>query len=602
VNTYTLGSLFPALAARIRVNGVSSEYPVVIANQFNTFFTEIGRQISDGVPSVEKRPEEYINYGHHVPDLSLQNTTPEHIKKIIKKLKPKLSYDAEGVSTKMIKCIGNEIAHPLSHIFNLSLSSGVFPNSLKLCRVIPIYKAGNALECDNYRPISLLSSISKILEKIVAEKLVNHLINNDLLYSHQYGFLPGRSTEHNLFQILNYISTALNEGNYCIGVFLDLKKAFDVCSHEILLKKLEKMGIRGTPYVWFKNYLSDRTQFVDINGNRSEALSIDISVIQGSILGPILFLCYINDFYAATTLFSVLFADDTTGLGKGKNLKDLTSYVNIELQKIANWFRSNKMAINAAKTKFIVFRTRGKRVDPADCNLVFNNNEIGRPESQNLIYPISRIHNDGDEKCFKLLGVHFDEYLSFDAHINNLCTKISKSLFCMNRVKNFVTTEALKMLYYAMVHSHINYCINIYSCANATSLNRLKLKQKEAIRIVCNAGYRDHTNPLFKQIGILPLDDLIKYSNLKFMHNYFHGKLPFSFNETWTTNRMRNPNLELRNADNLYIPPHNFATTKRFPLFSFPRIWNEESVLKYNPAQRAYLKCVKSAMLNAIIV
>jgi ribonuclease P/MRP protein subunit RPP40 len=126
-------------------------------------------------------------------------------------------------------------------------------------------------------------------------------------------------------------------------------KAFDVCSHKILLKKLEKMGIGGNSYAWFKNYLSGRTQLVDINGSRSEALNIDISVIQGSILGPILFLCYINDFYAATTLFSVLFADDTTGLGKGKNLRDLTTYMNSELQKIANWFRSNKMAINTTK-------------------------------------------------------------------------------------------------------------------------------------------------------------------------------------------------------------------------------------------------------------
>jgi hypothetical protein len=256
--------------------------------------------------------------------------------------------------------VGNEIATPLAHIFNLSLSSGNFPNKLKLCRVIPLYKAGNAMECDNYRPISLLSSISKILEKIVAQILINHLLSNDLLYSHQYGFLPNRSTEHNLMQIMNYISQALNEGNFCIAVFLDLRKAFDVCNHEILLKKLEKMGIRGTSYAWFKNYLAGRSQFVDINGEHSDALSIEISVIQGSILGPILFLCYINDFYSATTLFTALFADDTTGLGKGKNLSLLTAYVNSELQKISNWLRSNKMAINIAKTKYIVFRTREK--------------------------------------------------------------------------------------------------------------------------------------------------------------------------------------------------------------------------------------------------
>ncbi len=325
----------------------------------------------------------------------MQNTTPEHIKKIIKNLKPKQSQDAQGISTKMIKFIGNEIAAPLSHIFYLSLTTGEFPSKLKLCRVIPIFKAGNTLECDNYRPISLLSSVSKIQEKIVAQKLVNHLLSNDLLYPHQYGFLPKRSAEQNLLQIMNYVAQALDEGNFCITVFLDLKKAFDVCDHEILLKKLLKMSIRGAAYKWFQNYLAGRSQFVDIGGNRSNPLNIDISVIQGSILGPILFLCYINDFYSATSLFSVLFADDTTGLGKGKNLNDLTVYVNTELQKIGNWFRANKMSINTSKTKFIIFRTRGKRIDPDDCRLMFNNNEIGKPNDPGLIYPITRIHNDG---------------------------------------------------------------------------------------------------------------------------------------------------------------------------------------------------------------
>jgi hypothetical protein len=179
----------------------------------------------------------------------------------------------------MIKFIGDEIANPLSHIFNISLNSGVFPAKLKLCRVIPIFKSGDILNCDNYRPISLLSSISKVLEKIVSKKLISHLLTNDLLYVHQYGFLPNRSTEHNLLQILNYISKALDDGNFCIGVFLDLRKAFDVCSHEILLKKLQKMGIRGVALNWFKNYLAGRSQFVDINGTKSDPLSIDISVI-----------------------------------------------------------------------------------------------------------------------------------------------------------------------------------------------------------------------------------------------------------------------------------------------------------------------------------
>jgi hypothetical protein len=138
----------------------------------------------------------------------------------------------------MIKFIGPVIAKPLAHIFNLSLMSGTFPEMLKQCRVIPIFKSGSHLECDNYRPISLLSSISKILEKIVAEKLLFHLNSNELLYTHQYGFIPNRSAEQNLLHIVNYVTEALNDGNYSVGVFLDLKKAFDVCSHSILLKKL----------------------------------------------------------------------------------------------------------------------------------------------------------------------------------------------------------------------------------------------------------------------------------------------------------------------------------------------------------------------------
>jgi len=179
---------------KINVNGSPTTVPVEIANQFNRFFTAAGQQISDNVRPVTKLAEDYVNYDRVVPDLLLQNTTPEHVKKIIKGLKPKLSADAQGISTKMVKFVGNEIATPLAHIFNLSLSSGNFPKKLKLCRVIPLFKAGNALECDNYRPISLLSSISKILEKIVAQKLIHHLLSNDLLYSHQYGFLPNRST------------------------------------------------------------------------------------------------------------------------------------------------------------------------------------------------------------------------------------------------------------------------------------------------------------------------------------------------------------------------------------------------------------------------
>jgi hypothetical protein len=166
-------------------------------------------------------------------------------------------------------------------------------------------------------------------------------------------------------------------------------------------------------------------------------------------------------------------------LAKGKKLNELVLYVNQELQKIALWFKANKMAVNTAKTKFIIFRTHGKNINNAECTLLFNNNEPGHPENPNLISQIDRIHNEGPETIFKLLGILFDEYLSFNAHISHVCSKISKSLFCINKIKNFVNKNALKLLYYAMVHSHLSYCINIYSCANTTNLHKLRVKQKE---------------------------------------------------------------------------------------------------------------------------
>jgi hypothetical protein len=362
------------------------------------------------------------------------------------------------------------------------------------------------------------------------------------------------------------------------------------------------MGINGITLKWFENYLKGRSQKVDINGHLSSEQELDISVIQGSTLGPILFLCYINDFYSATTLFSVLFADDTTCLSKGKNLHELLTYVKDELQKIAVWFRANKMAVNTSKTKFIVFRTHGKKINPNDCVLTFNNNEPGLPEDPNLIFNIDRIYNEGQEKSFKLLGVMIDEYLSFDAHVTHLCAKTSKSLFCLNRIKNFVDQHSMKMLYYARIHSHLSYCINVYGSANTTNLQRLRIKQKESIRVITNSGYREHTAPLFKLTCIMPLDDMIKFAKLLFMHRHAHHTLPLSFHDMWLQNRNQNPARLLRNANDLRIPPHNFASLTRLPLFAFPRAWNEEnenrkSIQSYN----LYKKQIKLALLASIV-
>jgi hypothetical protein len=246
---------------------------------------------------------------------------------------------------------------------------------------------------------------------MVSVQLVNHLDRNKLLYKHQYGFQRNKSTEHNLIHAVNYIGKALNEEKYCVGVFFDLKKAFDVCNHDILLMKLSKMGIRGNALNWFKNYLSERKQRVDINGHLSTQKDVKISILQGSILGPILFLCFINDLHSVSSLLTLMFADDTFALDSGPDLNTVILNINREINKMAVWFRSNKLAVSINKTKYMVFRMRGKKIDNNIANVEYNENEAGEPFDPNLVTPLERFHDNHENidcRAYKLLGVYLD--------------------------------------------------------------------------------------------------------------------------------------------------------------------------------------------------
>jgi hypothetical protein len=415
------------------------------------------------------------------------------------------------------------------------------------------------------------------LEKIVATKLTNHLELNKLIYEHQYGFLRNKSTEHNLIHVINNISSALNENKYCIGVFLDLKKAFDTCNHQILLGKLNKLGINGPALEWFKSYLENRQQITDINNHFSEMATINISVLQGTILGPLLFLCYINDLPLSTNLLTFLFADDTTCIDTDSHLPSLINRVNAELQKLANWFRNNKMAVNTSKTKFILFHSKGKQINIDPNSIVFNNNEIGYPNNPELITPIDRIYSKNPNKkdrYFKLLGVLLDENLTFNDNTDYLCNKLAKSIFIINQAKNFLSPKALKTLYFSLVHSHLLYCINITSCTSQSNINRITKLQKKAIRIISNVNSTAHTEPLFRNLNILPFDKLITQGRLHLMHSIMNNYCPDSFLNIFQTNATRNNGRLLRNDSELILPQHRIELFKKMPLYTLPHLWN----------------------------
>ena len=573
-----------------------------ISEEFNEFFSKVGQKISNSIPKMKKDPESYLTIKDDQPSLNFDDIGPVLICDILKSMDPKKSKDMDGISLDLLKSIDSAIAKPLAHIFNLSLKKGIFPERLKVSRIVPIYKVGDKKICDNYRPISLVSTIAKILEKIVATKLSNHLEINKLLHIHQFGFRKKLSTEHNLLHLTNYVSNALNEDDFCIGIFLDLKKAFDVVPHCILIKKLKKFGVKNNALEWFKSYLTNRSQCVDINGHISSPKFINISVMQGSILGPLLFLCFINDLHTASKLFTLLFADDTCCLASGKNLSQLVQFCNEELQKIANWFSANKLAVNVSKCKFITFHNKGKKLNFNGEKIVFNLNEIGEDDNPNNIISLDCIHNDAsaENQSYKYLGILLDENLSFRTHVDYVCKKLSKSLFCLRRAKTLLNERAMRTLYFATFHSHLLYCANILGCAPKSETKRITILQKKAIRLLTNSSYNSHTKPLFEKLKILPFDDILYEQKMIFMHSVYNNYAPVSFSNVWTKNIEREQQYELRNENNYVLPRPRFEGFKKYPLYSFAKTWNESGDLRLYSNPTTFKIALRNQLLEQL--
>lgn len=389
-----------------------------------------------------------------------------------------------------------------------------------------------------------------------------------------------------------------------MAVFCDLRKAFDTVNHGKLLKKLQKYGIKGLAFSWFKSYLTDRKQFVHINNLNSPLLEITIGVPQGSILGPILFLLYINDLPDASLLKALLFADDTTLLAAHEDLEELCRFVNSELKKITDYFRCNLLSLHPTKTKYILFTTKNN-LNTENCRLYINNNNSGLPCNNLLITEIDRIAGP-ENQAVRFLGVYTDPHLNFNYYVKHIGKRLSTSLFFLNKAKNLLNERALKALYYSLIHTHIIYAIQIWSSCSQNNINYILKLQKKAIRIINHANYNAHTESLFKKCNILPLPDLIYFFKVQFMQQFSNGFLPNIFTEVWTTNAARAlgniHGYPLRNSENLYIPPARLASTEKHPLHLFPRLWADlnENQLKFIRDKNEFNSKFKKFLLNKL--
>ena len=428
-----------------------------IAQNFNKYFTQIDPNLAKGIDTSTKSFNEYIRKNGTTQPEKLISVNEFKDAFFSLKINKRAGYD--DISFNVVKNCFGVLHKPLLHIFNLSLQTGIFPDKLKIGRVTPLFKGGENPKLGNYMPISVLPPFSKLLEKIVYNRLYKYFTDNSILYKKQFGFQEGHSTEHAIVQLVDQIRNSFENKQYTLGVFVDLSKAFETVNHKILISKLENYEVRGKNLFPFMSCLTNQTQFIKHNNLNTSFQKSVCGVPQGLVLGSLLFLIYENDFKVASkSLDSIMFADDTNFFYSHKNIKDFLYNVNPEWNKLSQWFKANKLSITLFHKNS--FKDEIPVKLPA---LMISNNNIERKSS------------------IKFLKVTLDEHISWIDHVRAAEKKIQKNIGLLYRVSHFLNEDSLKTVYFSYIHSYLNYANIAWASAYATKLKRVYLKQKHAV-------------------------------------------------------------------------------------------------------------------------
>ena len=507
-----------------------------ICQAFNDYFSNVGKNLADTIPTTNTTPSSTMGEPV-INSFFMYATTKQEIEMEISKLKSSKATGPFSIPIDLLKIARSSLSTPLQIIYNISFSTGLVPDQFKIANVIPIYKRGPETMLNNYRPISLLSVFNKILEKLVYRRLLSFIDSNKLLYNKQFGFRSKRSTVQLALSITDSIQQAIEKRWYACGIFLDFSKAFDTVNHAILLEKLYRYGIRGIPYDWFSSYLSNRRQFVSIGNIQSHESEITCGVPQGSVLGPLLFLLYINDFHNCSKAFEFnIFADDTNLFYANASLVNLESIINENLKKVIDWLAANKLSLNIDKTNFVLFHPT-QRIPNYEISLLIRNNRIKH------------------EKYIKYLGILLDSNLSWKYHISHLAKKIKRCVGIISKIRYFVGTEILQQLYYTLIYPYLTYALTVWGNTYASNLSVLTLLQKKVVRIITFSSFKSHTSPLFKHLNILKFPDLIYYQNALFMFDFHTGNLPTIFDNFFkNVAEVHNYNTRSSAKQLLYLP------------------------------------------------
>lgn len=538
----------------ILLNGVKETNKSTISNAFAKYYSEIGKNLANDLTKNGNTVDPILNMTCRVANnCFLFPTTYIEIENFIRKLEQKDSRGYDDISNKILKAIYPSIMYPMWILFNKSLGEGEFPENMKLAIVKPLYKAKSKHEISNYRPISLLPVISKILEKIVNCRITKFLCKHKVLYEGQYGFRKFRSTTDAILDLTGNILEGFNKGMYTLALFLDMSKAFDSINHVTLLQKLEIYGIRGTTLSWIKSYLTGRTIQVKYRNTLSNSYQVEFGTPQGSVLGPLLYIIMSNDLQKCLKFCrSISFADDTTVFVSGRNLKFLYRKINEDVKNLNMWFKSNSLSLNVDKSNYVIFKTKTKNVN--DVSKI----QIGGRE-------VKRVAN------VKFLGVYMDEHLEWSVHVKYLLSKLTAGIYSLNMAKNIVNYSSKRLIYLAHVQSHLDYALSIWGpMISVKNRNKLRVQQNKSIRAIFNANKRTKLLPLYKKGNLLTIEDLTELSLIKISYRYVNDMLPARIINLFEIQ----PHTQVtRNRNLLQTPFHTLNIYNRSFLGRAPHLW-----------------------------
>ena len=464
----------------------------------------------------------------------------------------------DKISGKILKAAASSIASLLTYIFNHALISSHFPSEWKVARLLPLFKKGPRNLAENYRPISILPSISKLMERIMYDQLYEYLNENSLLSDHQFGFRKFHSTASALLDCTNSWYMNMDRKMFNLVVFLDLKKAFDTVNHDILVRKLELYGITGNALSMIKSFLTDRKQKCQLGDVITPESSVTCGIPQGSILGPLLFLLYINDLPDCLRQVSPrLFADDTNLTVAGETIEEVELAMNNDLLRIKEWLLANKLSLNVAKTEFLLIGSHHKL------------NNLDSKPSVNIGHDsIKQVQHS------TVLGVEIDEYLSWKKHIENVVKKVTSGIGAMRRIRDFVDRETLSSIYNALIRPHFDYCGEVWDTLGVGHPSRLQKLQKRAARIIMNLRYNTPGIEAINALGWEPLETRRAKSKVKQMYKVLNDLAPSSLATLFV--RKRNiTEYDLRGSStSLQLPLPKTENLKKSFCYDGAKLWN----------------------------